>query len=107
MSICAGSSSISGMRSTKARAGRHALSLIAGRSRRNNRLPRAHASGQRPHRRADRREEDVAETIEEGLISHRYQLRPQSAVTINLPADLTKTEAERLAAFIQSLPFGS
>src|SRR5436190_15722586 len=33
---------------TKPRAARHALALIAGRSRRNNRLPRARASGQRP-----------------------------------------------------------
>jgi hypothetical protein len=56
---------------------------------------------------AEEEEDAGVEAVEEGLISDRYQLRPQSAVTINLPADLTKTEAERLARFIQSLPFGA
>jgi hypothetical protein len=33
---------------------------------------------------AEEEEDAGVEAVEEGLISHRYQLRPQSAVTINL-----------------------
>jgi hypothetical protein len=40
-------------------------------------------------------------------IEHRFALRPSINVTVSLPEDLTKREAERFAAFIQSLPFES
>jgi hypothetical protein len=48
--------------------------------------------------------EDEVE-IEENAIRHTFQLRPDNTVTIDLPSDLSKKEAERLATFIQSLPF--
>jgi hypothetical protein len=40
-------------------------------------------------------------------IEHKFKLRLDTTVTIALPGDLTTKEAERLAAFIQSLPFES
>jgi hypothetical protein len=36
---------------------------------------------------------------------HTFQLRPESAVTLDLPSDLTQHEAQRLAEFIKTLPF--
>lgn len=39
------------------------------------------------------------------LISHRYQLRPELIVSLQLPADLNITEAHRLSQFVLSLPF--
>jgi hypothetical protein len=50
--------------------------------------------------------EGVEAAIDNDLISHKFQLRAGSAITLNLPPDLTEKEAQRLAAFIQSLPFG-
>jgi len=41
----------------------------------------------------------------EGFIQHPFQLRPDMAVTLSLPSDLTMKEAQRLAAFIQTIPF--
>ncbi|MCW1413353.1 hypothetical protein OLZ32_34635 [Rhizobium sp. 1AS11] len=41
----------------------------------------------------------------EGFIQHPFQLRPDQSVTLSLPADLTMKEAQRLAAFIQTIPF--
>jgi hypothetical protein len=38
-------------------------------------------------------------------IEHKFKLRLDTTVTLMLPGDFTKKEAERLAAFIQSLPF--
>lgn len=40
-------------------------------------------------------------------IHHEYRLRPTFAAHIELPADLTVKEAERLAGFIRTLPFES
>jgi hypothetical protein len=37
-------------------------------------------------------------------VSHSYNLRLHSPVTFELPEDLTKGEAERLATFIRTLP---
>ena len=37
-------------------------------------------------------------------IRHSFNLRLGNVVTFTLPADLTKREADRLAAFIQTLP---
>ena len=38
------------------------------------------------------------------LINHRYQLRRDFCISIDLPADLTEREAGRLARFIETLP---
>lgn len=38
-------------------------------------------------------------------IAHAFQLRRDTKVTVSLPADLTKEEAARFAAFVQTLPF--
>jgi hypothetical protein len=46
------------------------------------------------------------ESEETDLIEHSFALRPDLAITIELPADFSKNEAGRLAAFVQSLPFG-
>lgn len=40
------------------------------------------------------------------LLEHRFRLRKELDVPLRLPADLTAAEAGRLAAFIQTLPFG-
>ena len=39
------------------------------------------------------------------IIDHRYVLRQDFHVTVRLPANLTKTEATRLAEFLRTLPF--
>ena len=41
-----------------------------------------------------------------GSLVHMLQLRPDTAVQVTLPADLTAREAERLAHWVQALPFG-
>jgi hypothetical protein len=51
--------------------------------------------------------EDTAGRGPSERIEHRFALRPSISVTISLPGDLTRKEAERFAAFIQSLPFES
>jgi hypothetical protein len=38
------------------------------------------------------------------LLSHYFNLRADYEIEFTLPIDLTKTEAERLAAFVRSLP---
>ncbi len=43
--------------------------------------------------------------IDEGHIQHPFQLRPDLTVTLSLPADLTMKEAQRLSAFLQTIPF--
>lgn len=40
-----------------------------------------------------------------GLFSHPFRLRPDLIVSMNLPNDLTVQEADRLARFVQALPF--
>lgn len=40
-----------------------------------------------------------------GTIRHVYQLRPDTQVRLDLPANLTTKEALRLAEFIKTLPF--
>ena len=52
-------------------------------------------------------EEVTAAAIPKGFIEHTYALRPGVSVTIALPADLTTREAERIAAYIQTLPFAN
>ena len=43
---------------------------------------------------------------QDDLLEHRFHLRKGLDVPVRLPSDLTATEAARLAAFIQTLPFG-
>lgn len=40
-----------------------------------------------------------------GRLTHSFQLRPDLAVSLQLPADLTPAEAHRLADFVRTLPF--
>jgi hypothetical protein len=42
-----------------------------------------------------------------GTITHSYQLRPGYSVSVELPANFTTKEANRLADFIRTLPFDS
>ena len=57
---------------------------------------------------ADQTTAAADETSEQAVrdgVDHQYKLRLDTTVTFKLPGDLTKREAERLATFIQSLPF--
>jgi hypothetical protein len=47
---------------------------------------------------------DLVEPVDD-MLEHRFHLRKNLDVPVRLPADLTSTEAARLAAFIQTLPF--
>jgi hypothetical protein len=47
------------------------------------------------------------DSSDDDLIEHVFVLRPDLPVTLDLPEDLTAAEAERLAAFVKALPFGS
>jgi len=38
-------------------------------------------------------------------ISHRFQLRPDLSITLQLPSDLTPAEAQRLSTFVSALSF--
>ena len=40
-------------------------------------------------------------------LRHRYWLRPQTQIELELPADLRAHEAERLANYLQALAFGA
>lgn len=40
-------------------------------------------------------------------VNHLYHLRPDRQITLELPIDLTSREAERLAAFIRTLPMNT
>lgn len=44
-------------------------------------------------------EEDVE------LVEHSFVLRPDVVIALELPPDLTRSEASRLAAFVQALPY--
>lgn len=48
--------------------------------------------------------EEEAE-IPSGIVRHVYMIRPDFAVVLNLPEDLTTKESLRLAEFIKTLPF--
>jgi hypothetical protein len=45
--------------------------------------------------------------LKSDVIVHRYVLRPDFTVTLQLPADLTQSEASRLSEYIKTLPFSS
>lgn len=49
----------------------------------------------------------VASPAVQSLITHRYQLRPELAISFELPTDITVSEAYRLTQFLSSLPFGT
>lgn len=44
--------------------------------------------------------------FEEDFIEHTFVLRPDLTISVELPVDLTPRESDRVAAFVQSLPFG-
>ncbi|UQY32644.1 hypothetical protein K8U54_12910 [Pseudomonas fulva] len=51
-------------------------------------------------------ETDTAvEEITDEAIEHTYVLRPDLTISVELPADLTRSEAQRLAQFVGSLSF--
>lgn len=49
-------------------------------------------------------EEDDGGDEQEEFTSHSFNLRPDLVVTMDLPADLSTKEAERLSLFVRSLP---
>jgi hypothetical protein len=49
--------------------------------------------------------EEEATESDDDLLEHHFRLRKDLDVPLRLPADLSTTEAARLAAFIQTLPF--
>ncbi len=48
-----------------------------------------------------------SETVElrPNLHEHRFLLRPSLSISVSLPLDLSREEANRLADFIKSIPF--
>lgn len=46
----------------------------------------------------------IEEDSKPKVLTHKYILRQTFTVTINLPVDLTGSEADRLSAFIKTLP---
>lgn len=50
-------------------------------------------------------EERDEETIEDEMLEHTYILRPDLIVNFELPADISRNEAQRLSQFIDSLSF--
>lgn len=42
---------------------------------------------------------------DDGLLEHHYRLRPDLELRLDLPANLTNSEAGRIADFIRTLPF--
>jgi hypothetical protein len=54
---------------------------------------------------AEEESDDDAVRAPDGYLSHNFTLRLNETITLNLPADLTETEANRLAEFVKALPF--
>jgi len=50
-------------------------------------------------------EEDKGEEAGASSLKHSFRLRPDVTTTIELPADVTSSEAQRLADFIKTIPF--
>lgn len=48
-------------------------------------------------------EESIMQADE--MLQHSFHLRPDCVISFSLPSDLTDREAERIAGFIQSIPF--
>lgn len=51
-------------------------------------------------------DEDLGEDEAEASLKHTFRLRPEVTVTLDLPKNLTSAEADRLAQYIRTLPFG-
>jgi hypothetical protein len=49
-------------------------------------------------------DESFEEEPTSAMLGHSFYLRVDTPVTIELPVDLTKVEAERLASFVRTLP---
>lgn len=47
----------------------------------------------------------LEEEISDEAIEHTFVLRPDLSISLELPADLTKAEAQRLAQFVSALSF--
>lgn len=47
------------------------------------------------------------DAVEDDVLEHRFHLRPDFNLTIELPVNLSPSEAERLAAFIKTLPIAT
>ncbi len=62
-------------------------------------------SGAVTFREADTGEESASQDGGPSFIAHSFNLREGLPVSFELPSDLTTSEADRLARFIQSLPF--
>lgn len=50
-------------------------------------------------------DDEVEANIEVGFLEHTFLLRPNTEIRLQLPADLTTRESERLSEFIKALPF--
>ena len=50
-------------------------------------------------------EDPDEEIIKDEMLEHAYFLRPDLVITVELPADLSRSEAQRLSQFIDSLSF--
>jgi hypothetical protein len=51
--------------------------------------------------------EQIPEESKVGSLQHSFHLRADTEVTLDLPADLSQSEADRLAAFVKTLPLES
>ena len=47
----------------------------------------------------------AAAPVDPAVLTHAFALRPDLKITLDLPADLTRAEAGRLARFVEALPF--
>jgi hypothetical protein len=65
----------------------------------------AAARGTQPIEATPEDDAGTEDSDEAEFIEHSFVLRPDLTISVELPTDLTETEAARLAAFIQSLPF--
>lgn len=52
-------------------------------------------------------DEQATDESTDATLTHSFHLRPETPVSFQLPVDLTKSEAERLAGFIRTLPIDS
>jgi hypothetical protein len=51
------------------------------------------------------KELDDLNDLEDTALTHSYNLRPNFIINLELPKNITHTEANRLASFIKTLPF--
>lgn len=81
--------------------------LIVGRRQKKTRFQWAVSTVEIARVASDEAEASDATQLESGgqTINHQFQLRPNLRIEFALPADLSKSEAERLAEFMRTLPF--